>query len=520
MSDQSTVVPPGEPRPTERSDDAQWAQIRHDLRTPLNQILGYGEMLEEDAQAAGQEGAVSDLRKIQQAARRMLDLINQHLGAQSIKPAALPANGGLAAGVSGGKAAGVSGGKAPGNVSGSPAVAVTPVEPDEPADREPLQGRVLVVDDSAPNREVLARRLERRGLTTRLAEDGLAALDRLAAEPFDLVLLDVQMPRKDGYETLLAMKQDEALRNIPVIMISALDELDTVIRCIEAGAEDYLPKPFNPTLLRARINACLEKKRLRDTERQHLAEIERTQKRLSRELHDAEAYLRSLFPEPLRAPVAIDWFHQSCSELGGDALGYHWLDDDHLALYLLDVCGHGVGSSLLSAAAINIIRTGSLPATELRNPAEVLVALNRMFPMERQNGLYFTIWYGVWQASARTLKYSAAGHPPPVLTRPTDGGVAAQRLDASGLMIGAFDDAEYDTHVITLPGPAQLFIVTDGCFEIRKTDGTMMAEQELLDFLGQSPPETSVLTDWFHHCQTALGNSSLDDDFTMVRVHF
>jgi sigma-B regulation protein RsbU (phosphoserine phosphatase) len=512
MSDEASAVRRGELHPTQRSEEAQWSQIRHDLRTPLNQILGYGEMLEEDAQAAGQESAVSDLRKIQQAARRMLELINQHLGAQSIKPAALPPAGDGSATQGAVPAAGATAG------NGSASASLS--EPDEPADREPLRGRVLVVDDSAPNREVLSRRLERRGLTIRQAEDGDVALATLASEPFDLVLLDVLMPRRDGYETLLAMKQDETLRNIPVIMISALDELDTVIRCIEAGAEDYLPKPFNPTLLRARINACLEKKRLRDTERQHLAEIERTQKRLSRELHDAEAYLRSLFPEPLRAPVAVDWFHQSCSELGGDALGYHWLDDDHLALYLLDVCGHGVGSSLLSAAAINIIRTGSLPGTELRNPAEVLGALNRMFPMERQNGLYFTIWYGVWQVSTRTLHYSAAGHPPPVLAAATDSGVTTQGLDASGLMIGAFDDAEYDTHVITIPGPAQLFIVTDGCFEIRKTDGTMMAEQELQDFLAKSWRDSTVLTDWFQHCQTALGHSSLDDDFTMVRVHF
>jgi serine phosphatase RsbU (regulator of sigma subunit) len=107
-----------------------------------------------------------------------------------------------------------------------------------------------------------------------------------------------------------------------------------------------------------------------------------------------------------------------------------------------------------------------------------------------------------------------------VLAAATDSGVTTQGLDASGLMIGAFDDAEYDTHVITIPGPAQLFIVTDGCFEIRKTDGTMMAEQELQDFLAKSWRDSTVLTDWFQHCQTALGHSSLDDDFTMVRVHF
>lgn len=499
MSD-STMNSGSSPTP----EELQWAHVRHDLRTPLNQIIGYGEMLEEDAQAAGQDAVVSDLQKIQQAARRMLQLIQEHLGGAAPKPAGGPST------------------VSAGSKSVVPQSAPVSAPPGSDSDAGPgagrMTGRILVVDDNAPNRDVLSRRLERRGLTTRLAEDGCVALDCLAEESFDLVLLDVMMPRKDGYETLLAMKQDESLRNIPVIMISALDEMDTVIRCIEAGAEDYLPKPFNPTLLRARINACLEKKALRDAERLHLAEIERTQQRLARELRDAEAYLRSLFPRPVQAPVAVDWFHQSCSELGGDALGYHWLDDEHFALYLLDVCGHGVGSSLLSAAAINVIRTGSLPGANLREPAEVLAALNRMFPMERQNGLYFTIWYGVWHAPTRTLKYSAAGHPPPLLAVPHGNRIEVKELDASGLMIGAFDDADYDTVTCRIPEPSQLIIVTDGCFEIRRPDGSMMTGEDLHAFVQEAWASPTLLEDWFHHCQDALGNSSLDDDFTMLRV--
>src|SRR5687767_1628561 len=125
-------------------------------------------------------------------------------------------------------------------------------------------GRLLVVDDNEMNRDMLSRRLERQGHAVTMAENGRQALERIRAEPFDLVLLDIMMPELNGYEVLEQLKNDGDLRHIPVIMISAVDELDSVVRCIELGAEDYLSKPFSPVLLKARIGACLEKKQLRD----------------------------------------------------------------------------------------------------------------------------------------------------------------------------------------------------------------------------------------------------------------
>src|SRR5262249_40156586 len=124
---------------------------------------------------------------------------------------------------------------------------------------------LLVVDDVEDNRFALSRRLARQGyLNVTTAADGRQALQLLKSKAFDLVLLDIMMPNVNGYEVLAAMKGSERLRHIPVIMISAVDEIESVIRCIELGAEDYLPKPFNPTLLRARVGACLERKRLHD----------------------------------------------------------------------------------------------------------------------------------------------------------------------------------------------------------------------------------------------------------------
>ena len=130
---------------------------------------------------------------------------------------------------------------------------------------------LLVVDDNEDNRYTLVRRLKRLGYDQVVtAEHGRQALDLLAARPFDLVLLDIMMPGMNGYEVLETMKADSRLRHIPVVVISALDEMDSAVRCIELGAEDYLTKPFNPTLMRARVGASLERKRLRDRETAYL----------------------------------------------------------------------------------------------------------------------------------------------------------------------------------------------------------------------------------------------------------
>jgi adenylate cyclase len=144
---------------------------------------------------------------------------------------------------------------------------------DHGTDSKTASGRILVVDDNENNRDMLFRRLKNEGYDVSTVENGQHALAWLKTQPVDLILLDVMMPEMDGYEVLIQLKDDHTWRDIPVIMISALDEIESVVRCIERGAEDYLPKPFNPVLLRARIGACLEKKRLRDLEVQHAREL-------------------------------------------------------------------------------------------------------------------------------------------------------------------------------------------------------------------------------------------------------
>jgi CheY-like chemotaxis protein/tRNA A-37 threonylcarbamoyl transferase component Bud32 len=277
------------------------AQLRHDLRTPLNHIIGYTEMLLEDATGDALAERRTRLELALAAARHALELINAALGsARRIVPgdvaqlfdALQEPRKKIVAAVSGLELPETDGDdvfnadlkkilSAAARLAPEPAEPTTH-EPDPAAARAapaveaaPTQARILIVDDGAENRDVLRRRLEREGHAVETAENGRRALELVAQRPFDLVLLDVLMPELDGYAVLDALKGSPATRDIPVIMISALDELEGIVRCIERGAEDYLHKPFDPVLLRARINASLEKKRLRDQEVEYLREVNR-----------------------------------------------------------------------------------------------------------------------------------------------------------------------------------------------------------------------------------------------------
>ena len=498
MSDASTTEGP--------KKESALAKLRHDLRTPINHILGYSELVAEELEDAGVTSVAADLQKIRNAASQLLAMVGDHLSEEGF--ARLAAND-------------------PSDPVDSPTAvpepathAPPPVEAttDEPAS---VTGRILVVDDNLENRETLARRLQRQGHTTTMAADGEEAL-RLAREgSYDLVLLDVMMPVLDGYGTLEALKADENLRHIPVIMISALDELESVVRCIEQGAEDYLPKPFNATLLRARIGASLEKKALRDQEQRYLRQIETTQAMLKAELNEAAKYVRSIFPEPVTEPFRIDWSYAPSMELGGDAFGYHWIDDDHLAIYLLDVCGHGVGASLLSVTAINVLRSASLPETDFRDPAQVLEALNNAFPMEKQNNMYFTIWYGVYHMPTRMLRHASGGHPPALLLRPQEGGeVEVIELRAPGMLVGAMPDMVYRSETFEVRSGDRLFVLCDGTYEIKRVDGTMIEFADFTRFMrehGLQPDGLGRLLNWVRELR---GGQPLEDDFSIVRVEF
>jgi adenylate cyclase len=266
-------------------------ELRHELRTPVNHLIGYAELLLEEADALtpANRGLLETLRD---QARQVLDIIPGLLDTQGEPGEGVIRLRALVDQLKIGTAAltSAAGELPPADVQRLSSAAARLGEFVVRLGQGPLQtkrntgmaeapraGRletILVVDDDEANREVLGRRLQRLGYGVTEACDGIEALERMAAGGVDMVLLDVMMPRMDGFAVLEKHRNDPAIRDIPVVMISALDDMTSITRCIEAGAEDYLTKPFDPVLLKARIGASLEKKRLRDAQKALLMQVE------------------------------------------------------------------------------------------------------------------------------------------------------------------------------------------------------------------------------------------------------
>ncbi len=228
--------------------------LRRDIRPPLSGVIDNTEICLQAAATAGQPTLLSDLRKIRQAAQNLSELFESEDFPAKMNFARTEAAGTPPLPVD--------------LLSPGGSIAPTPMA-------EGLTGaRLLVVEDDPMNRDMLCRRLQRLGHVITEAENGRVALKRLREQPFDLVLLDLLMPEMDGIQTLEAMKSDARTRHLPVIMLTAMDDVESTVRCLDAGADDFVPKPFNPVILRARISASLEKKRLRDKEQAYLAQLQ------------------------------------------------------------------------------------------------------------------------------------------------------------------------------------------------------------------------------------------------------
>jgi class 3 adenylate cyclase/CheY-like chemotaxis protein len=238
------------------------SHIHHEVRTPLNQIIGYTELLQEDAAGFDDQACADDLAKIHAAALRLLDLVLANFGGKRFHVAAAE------------------------HLDPTQAVSLLHKEPAIPAaldTGDPARthhlGSILIADDDSANREMLARRLRRLGHTVTMVENGRQAVEMIRGQAFDLLLLDVVMPEMDGYEVLKYLQANRPASHLPVIVLSASDDSSKVAHAITLGAQDYLPKPFDPVLLQARIASCLEKKRLRDREAAYHAAIQRERDR-------------------------------------------------------------------------------------------------------------------------------------------------------------------------------------------------------------------------------------------------
>jgi phosphoserine phosphatase RsbU/P len=380
--------------------------------------------------------------------------------------------------------------------------------------------QILVIDDDPTIRMTLQRFLKSQGYDAIVAKDGEEGLAKAKELRPSLIICDWMMPIIDGLEVCRQIKSNPELANIYLILLTAKDQEGDLVRGLEMGADDFLGKPPRINELRARVRAGL--RLYKATE-----EIQRQKRLIEQELSQASQYVRSLLPEPLEGEVSIQSSFLPSTQLGGDSFDYFWLDGDHLAFYLLDVSGHGVGSALLSVSVLNLMRTRSLrrsrtsqDTTNFYKPSEVLRDLNNTFQMSVHNEMYFTIWYGVYDKRDHTLVYSSAGHPPAVLISNEDI-PKIKLLKTAGLPIGMMPDINYHEQVCEIDTSSRLYLFSDGVYEIPQEDENIWGFNALIDtFIRTSSDRSSRIEHILTCVKTAANNHPFEDDLSLLEIEF
>lgn len=239
---------------------------------------------------------------------------------------------------------------------------------------------------------------------------------------------------------------------------------------------------------------------------------------INRELSRASDYVKSILPNPIIEAdhkVFIDWKFVPSSKLGGDMFGYKMLDDDNLAIYLLDVCGHGVRSALYSVSVVNAINYKSLPGVDFYSPASVFTGLNKIFDMREHNDLYFTMWYCVYNVQTKRLTYASAGHPPAILITKD---LNFKLLESGNFFIGGVPNYLYQESSCILEQGDCFFIYSDGAYEVRKSEHEYITINELKDYLLTNFEKTDLLDNLFDYIQKINFDESLEDDFSIMKI--
>lgn len=465
-------------------DPAAVSRVRHEIHNHLNHIIGLSELIAESDLFGGDAEAAPSLATLRRSSGGFLDLVHERLAAPAVsesnEPDATPASPAP---------------EPPPTSEAEPRPFTTPsspsrdfeafvftrteprnkaedgtagAEPEDLAEPEPVVERrvepsdILVIDDDKVNRETLGRWVEQLGHRVYLADAAATGLSMVTEGHFDLILLDVLMPDMNGYEFLGIVKRDPDSAEIPVIMISGLDEIDSVARCIELGAEDYLAKPFNTVLLRARIHACLEKKRLRD-------EASLRYGRLRRDLAAARALQASMLPADMpvstpELPVTADAFTEAARDLSGDFYDIFPLGSGEIGFIVGDGAKKGVAAALFMARAMSLIRMSTARWSDTmrapRSPAETLNEVNAALARGNVELMYATMFMGVLDTASGTLRYCAAGHVPPLRFGPKTP-AAALEVQAS-LPLGMGEAPYYEDQEVQLEPGEAILVFTDG----------------------------------------------------------
>ena len=383
--------------------------------------------------------------------------------------------------------------------------------------------KILLVDDEPFNIDLLEQELADLGLDIQTAENGQEALERVAEVAPDMIFLDLMMPVMDGFGVLKKLQAHEEWREIPVVIISASSDVENIVRGIEMGATDFLPKPFEPAILQARLDAGLEKKRLRDLEQRYLKSLER-ELEIGREIQ--AGFLPKEIPQP--DGWSIEAHFRAAREVAGDFYDVFEIDPGKLGLLVGDVTDKGVGAAMYMALYRSLLRATMLSdtfgedmeAADCSAPVECLLhavrLVNRYICKYHDSAMLATLFYGILDTESGELCYVNAGHDQPYLLR---GNAIHETIKRTGPMVGAIEDAVYMVDALTLEHGDSLVLYSDGIPDAQNVDGEMFGGERfrrLLEQPDQAPPETftSVLASLDQHIEGA----GQFDDITLLVV--
>ncbi|MBW4520957.1 MAG: SpoIIE family protein phosphatase [Scytolyngbya sp. HA4215-MV1] len=374
---------------------------------------------------------------------------------------------------------------------------------------------ILIIDDDPIIRVVLQRSLQGQQyevITASTGEEGIAKAKQFRPA---LIICDWVMPRIDGLEVCRQIKAYPELSTTFFILLTSRVALEDRIRGLDTGADDFLSKPVEMSELKARVRAGL---RLHQVTR----DLQNQKQKLESELSEAAEYLRSLLPPPLTGTITIDARFIPSQQLGGDCFDYYWLDPDYLAIYLLDVSGHGLGAALPSVSILNLLRSQSLPDVNFYQPDAVLRALNEIFQMSDQNNRYFTIWYGVYNQTKRQLVYASAGHPPAVLIPgATHQPTPCKLLKSPDIPVGIFPDSKFGYYRCEIEKASTLYIFSDGAYEISCPDDRIWGLEAFIQLLSEHWQSRKFnLDEILQQIQAINGNDTFEDDLSLLQINF
>lgn len=382
---------------------------------------------------------------------------------------------------------------------------------------------VLLVDDQAIVGHAVRQMLQPESdIQLHFCQDPTKAIAMANELHPTVILQDLVMPEIDGLTLLKFFRANAPTRETPMIVLSSKEEPATKAQAFALGANDYLVKLPDRIELIARI---------RHHSRGYIAQLQRneayrklaeSERKLAEEVAQAAAYVVSLLPAPMtEGPVRIDWRFVPSTQLAGDAFGYRWLDEKSLAIYLLDVSGHGVGSSLLAVSVLNILTHSSLSNTDFHDPAAVMSGLNSIFQMERHGGKFFTIWYGIYRTDDRKLTFSGGGHPPALLLNGASTGAEKfQELETPGLPIGMSDMLPFENSTMDIAPDARLLLYSDGAVEIDQPDGNVASYRQFTDFITGLGRCDGLMERVLQRARQMRGKDVLNDDVSLMQFDF